>query len=157
MYNKIDLYNLNKDETFLISQKALIVRENNLLLLLGTESNEWELPGGLLEMHEPLDESLKREVMEEADLNVEITKLFCIWDHYINGFKFKDDRVGNVRVIEIAYLCTSSDDSKIDLSHEHKAYLWVNKLKVGDMKLNVSANYAVNKFFGEKIHIQNEK
>ncbi|MFS0783156.1 NUDIX domain-containing protein [Bacillus sp. 1P06AnD] len=39
-----------------------IITENNQVLLLKNDRDEWELPGGRLEGHEKPEECLKREI-----------------------------------------------------------------------------------------------
>jgi mutator protein MutT len=44
----------------------------------------WEFPGGKLEDHETLQECLKREIMEELGIEIEVGEYLCAAKHVIN-------------------------------------------------------------------------
>jgi mutator protein MutT len=65
---------------------AIIFRENSVLLVQrGREPSlgQWTLPGGLVELGESLEEAVRREVMEEVGLNVEVKNLVVALDRVI--------------------------------------------------------------------------
>src|SRR3990170_1841169 len=102
----MDFYRLEKDFIFLISQKALILKRERLLILRNTADRlgrniQWELPGGLLEMEEPLHQGLLREVAEETHLTVSLGPLFHTWDYSEYPFKLNDGRVVHARILEL--------------------------------------------------------
>jgi len=142
----MEYYNLDSSSTFLVSQKALISYKNKILILGKRNGNlvTWELPGGLLEMNENLMEGLSREVNEETGLKISENHLFTIWDHYIEGFRFKDGRILNCRVIEIAYKCNTLTN-QVTLSSEHDNYNWVDLCELSQYTFHENSRFAIDR------------
>ncbi|WP_019376613.1 NUDIX hydrolase [Virgibacillus halodenitrificans] len=64
---------------------VLILNENNELLLQHRTDGGWELPGGLMELGESLEDTARREVKEETNLEIEKLKLLGVFsgeDYY---------------------------------------------------------------------------
>lgn len=133
---------MNDQTIFSISVKALILKDNKILILERPQSAEsrggtWEFPGGGLNFGETLEEALKREIAEETGLQSEILKPIYTWSI------IKDE---SKQVIGIHFLCKVIGDTRVTLSEEHCDYAWVevdNLLKydmspciVEDLKMN---------------------
>jgi 8-oxo-dGTP diphosphatase len=144
MASTSNYYSLDKSEAFLVSQKACIFHHGKLLILgrKDGDSYEWELPGGLLEMHETMIDGLAREIKEETGLMAVIKKLLCTWDHRIPSFSLKDGRVLDCRVIELAYLC-SITNAEIVLSNEHDIFEWIDIRDLAKYSWHDNSRYAV--------------
>ena len=56
-----------------VSVAALVTNEKNEILLVNSPWRGWEYPGGLIEPGETFAEALRREIREEAGVEVEIT------------------------------------------------------------------------------------
>lgn len=63
---------------FPISIKG-VVFINNKIVLLKNERDEWELPGGKIEINETPEECLIREINEELNLKCSVSKLIDVW------------------------------------------------------------------------------
>lgn len=57
----------------LVSVAALVTNDRGEILLVNSPWRGWEYPGGLIEPGETFQEALKREVREEAGVEIEIT------------------------------------------------------------------------------------
>ena len=59
--------------THLVSVAALVTNDAGEILLVKSPWRGWEYPGGLIEPGETFQDALKREVREEAGVEIEIT------------------------------------------------------------------------------------
>ena len=59
--------------THFVSVAALVTNDKGQVLLVNSPWRGWEYPGGLIEPGETFQEALKREVREEAGVEIEIT------------------------------------------------------------------------------------
>ena len=64
--------------THLVSVAALVTNNRGEILLVNSPWRGWEYPGGLIEPGETFEEALKREVREEAGIEIEITSFIGI-------------------------------------------------------------------------------
>lgn len=100
-----------------ISVTALVTNENGEVLLLRTHwrSDTWEMPGGNVELGEPLDKAICREFLEETGIVIKpigITGVYmnttkqvltiCFRAQYISGeIKVQEDEILEARYIKI--------------------------------------------------------
>lgn len=61
------------EATHLVSCAAIVTNDLGEILLVKSPWRGWEYPGGLMEPGETFEEALKREVREEAGVEIEIT------------------------------------------------------------------------------------
>ncbi len=147
-------YKLDKSKTFLISQKALVVEANKLLVLeavpdIQTGQSKWELPGGLLELDESLSEGLLREVREETGLSVVIGRTMSVWDYWTPGFEVQDGRILDVKVIGIAFQCQRIGGD-IQLSDEHSQFAWMTRDELVNLDFASNSAFAVQMYLSGK-------
>lgn len=97
--------------------KVIIKWKNKCLMLQRSDNEQWELPGGHLNVSESFRKGAKREVYEETGIKISKLKLvlqqkdFCLY-------------TAKPRVI------------KVKLSHEHLDYKWIRAKDLS--KLDVS-------------------
>jgi 8-oxo-dGTP diphosphatase len=112
------------DELFYVGQKAMIEDGGNVLLLndplLGND-----LPGGKVQEGETnFAEALKREVIEETGLEVEVG------DPFSNGYfqypVIKGHRNSGKKIYLIVFRCKLLSGT-LTLSSEHDGYRWISK------------------------------
>lgn len=68
--------------TYPVSVKGVVIRDNRVLLLRN-ERNEWELPGGKIEIGETPEGCLAREVEEETGWPVRVVEILDSWIYHI--------------------------------------------------------------------------
>ncbi|WP_309118316.1 NUDIX hydrolase [Paenibacillus sp.] len=68
----------------IVSAAAIVLNENNEVLLIKGPRRGWEMPGGQVELGESLAQAAIRETKEEAGIDIEIVK-FCGIFHNVEG------------------------------------------------------------------------
>ncbi len=62
----------------IIAVGGIAVNEKNEILMVNHLRQGWVFPGGMVEVGENLTDGLKREIMEETGVDVEVGEVFCI-------------------------------------------------------------------------------
>jgi 8-oxo-dGTP pyrophosphatase MutT (NUDIX family) len=99
---------------FPVSVKGVVIRDGNVILLRN-ERDEWELPGGKLELSESPAQCLAREMEEELQLEIVPETLLDSWVYTI---------AAGVSVLVLSYGCKESSRHETVLSDEHKELRW---------------------------------
>jgi 8-oxo-dGTP pyrophosphatase MutT (NUDIX family) len=115
-------------EKFPISTKAIII-DDNKILCLKNERNEWDFPGGKLDFNEDIEVCLRREIKEETNLSV----------NNLNIIKPLNLKFNAVPVLVLIYSAKISCDSSIVLSYEHSEYNFFSKSEI--INLNIPQAY----------------
>lgn len=101
----------NQAYRFPVSVKG-VVWQAQRVVLLKNEREEWELPGGKLELGETPEDCVAREIAEEVGLRVTIGPLLDSWVYHI---------AAGVDVLILTYGCYPEPFSQVTHSPEHKA------------------------------------
>ena len=115
-------------DKFPISIKAIII-DDNRVLCLKNERNEWDFAGGKINFNEDVEECLKREVKEETNLKI----------NNLNILKPLNLNFNDVSVFVLLYKAEISCHSPILISHEHSEYNFFLKSEI--MNLNIPQAY----------------
>lgn len=78
-------WKITKPQT--IGVRAILTKENKILLVKHTYSNQWFLPGGGLKKGETLEQAIKRELDEELGLKLKNLHLFGAYHNFFEGKK----------------------------------------------------------------------
>jgi 8-oxo-dGTP pyrophosphatase MutT (NUDIX family) len=105
-----------------VSVKGIVIRDG-CVLLLGNERGEWDLPGGRPDPAEDHRAALRREVREEAGLEVEVGA--ALEEHL---FEVLPGRF--VRILPFACHLVGAGD--VVLSHEHQEMRWQPLAELSD-------------------------
>ena len=113
--------------SYQVSVKGVVVR-HGLVLLLHNERDEWELPGGRLELGETPPQCVSREISEETGWRVQTGPILDSWMYYI------DQVERNVFIVTYGcYLHDGQNDVDPVLSHEHKQVGLFTEDQVADL------------------------
>lgn len=115
----------NEANRFPVAVKGILIRDGNVILLRN-ERDEWELPGGKLELSESPEQCLAREVAEELQLDVVPQSILDSWVYTI---------VPGVDVLVIAYGCVEFSQDKAVLSDEHKELRWFPLAEIDALRM----------------------
>ena len=115
-------------DKFPISIKAIVI-DDNKVLCLKNERNEWDFPGGKIKFNEDAEECLKREVKEETNLDIKNLRILKPFN-----LKFND-----VPVFIVLYSAEISCDSSISINYESSEYNFFSKSEIKN--LNIPQDY----------------
>lgn len=64
--------------THIIAGAGIVINEYQEILMVKTYDAGWVFPGGQVEVGENVIDAVKREIMEETGIDVEVREVFCI-------------------------------------------------------------------------------
>ncbi len=64
--------------THIIAGAGIVINDKEEVLMVKTHNQGWVFPGGQVEVGENVIDAVKREIMEEAGVDVEVGEVFCI-------------------------------------------------------------------------------
>jgi 8-oxo-dGTP pyrophosphatase MutT (NUDIX family) len=115
----------NSAYRFPVSVKGIVIRDGKVILVRN-ERDEWELPGGKLELSESPKECLAREIVEELQLAVDPESMIDAWTYTITA---------GVHVLVLTYGCVESSRGDPVLSDEHTELRWFPLAEVDDLRM----------------------
>lgn len=109
---------------FFLAAKAFIVQNGKVLILKeaayeeGSQTGQWDLPGGRLNPEEPFLDALKREVKEETGLLLQTATPFFVNDAWptVKGESW--------HIVRIFVHCTV-ENTAVKLGSDHSEFQWI--------------------------------
>jgi 8-oxo-dGTP diphosphatase len=133
-----------KKDHIVTSVVAVILNDRNEVLLTRRNiqpfQGEWVMPGGKIDLGEPIVAALEREVMEEVGLQVEVEDLIDVFEHITPGEE-------NYHFIILYYLC---HPLYCDISHNSQEVdeaRWVSQGDLVNYKMPVGTKFILRKIF----------
>lgn len=121
---------VTQDKPYRLSAKALILDKCGRILLLRRSAwsrgnpLRWDLPGGKVEGAESFEEALRREVLEETNVNVELVRL-------VGAVESESPAARVVCVVMEARPLST----QVQLSSEHEEARWVPAQDLGGLEI----------------------
>jgi len=143
---------------------ALILNdENKVLLLFHKKLNVWLYPGGHIENNETPDMAVKREVLEETGLEVEIIEnidnsltdkeadVTALYNPYVVLCEYINGKLPHYH-IDLIYRCKIIQNKKLEYNKEEsKGIGFFGKDEIQNIPLFPNFKILLNKFFTEQI------
>jgi ADP-ribose pyrophosphatase YjhB (NUDIX family) len=112
---------------------GFIFHEDKMLLIHHKKLNLWLPVGGHIEPNEVPDDALKREIMEETNLEVDIPQVIhlpLVHDAKRNcatPFHVNVHSVGDHEHCGFDYICITSNPKALKLNNETQAFRWLTR------------------------------
>ena len=115
--------------------RALIVKRGH-----EPRRGEWSIPGGLVEIGEPLTDAVRRELREETGLDVEVGPMIETFD------RIHRDAAGRVRYhfVIIDFICRAPDGEPV-AGTDAAAVAWVGERELDAYAVNAHAAAVIRK------------
>ena len=106
--------------THLVSVAGLVTNDRGEILLVNSPWRGWEYPGGLIEPGETFEEALRREIREEAGVEIEILRFVGICKNVEKN------------IVNIDFVCRYVS-GELTTSEESTEVIWATPEKAMDM------------------------
>ncbi|WP_432170858.1 NUDIX hydrolase [Streptomyces sp. 1222.5] len=125
-----------------VSVAGVVVREDGRLLAIRRADNgKWELPGGVLELNEPPEAGVAREVLEETGIHVEVDELTGVYKNTTRG------------IVALVFRCKPSGGTE-RTSSESTAVDWLTPEDVSERMSEVFAIRLLDALDGNGPHVR---
>jgi 8-oxo-dGTP diphosphatase len=133
-----------KKDHIVTSVVAAIVDDEGRVLLTRRSVppflDQWVMPGGKVDLGEPIHEALKREVHEEVGLEVEIEGLIDVFEHLTPGEE-------NCHFVILYYRCRPLYCDVVPNEKEVSEVAWVPCVELPRYAMPAGARYILGKLF----------
>lgn len=110
---------------FPVSVKGVVLRAGRVVLLRN-ERDEWELPGGKLEVGETPEACVAREIAEELGLAVDAAQILDCWLY---------EPLPGAFVVIVTYGCAEREVQAATLSDEHGELGWFGLDELDELRM----------------------
>lgn len=124
--------------TFPVSIKGVVIHADRVLLLKN-DREEWELPGGRLEIGETPEQCVAREIEEETGWRVRVGPVLDTWLYHVESV--------NRHVFIATYGCAVDDPGELVVSDEHTTANLFREKEIQTLNLPPGYHRAIRKWF----------
>jgi 8-oxo-dGTP pyrophosphatase MutT (NUDIX family) len=132
----------NDARRFPVSVKGVVIR-GGMAVLLRNDRDEWELPGGKLELGESPEQCVAREIAEELRLAIEPVSILDSWVYTI---------VPGVPVLILTYGCVETSRDEAVLSDEHRELRWFPLAENDTLRMPDGYKVSIRSWAGTSAH-----
>jgi ADP-ribose pyrophosphatase YjhB (NUDIX family) len=130
--------------SLVVGSSAIVAgSDGRLLLQRRSDSGNWALPGGAMDIGETFAQSVVREVKEETGVDVEITHIVGIYSDPGHVFAYDD---GEVRQEFNICLACSIKGGSIKVSDESTAVQFFSVAEIDDLQMHESIRIRIRDF-----------
>jgi 8-oxo-dGTP pyrophosphatase MutT (NUDIX family) len=122
-------------EMFPVSVKSILI-DDQRVLLIKNERDEWDLPGGKIEKNYNVIETLIKEVKEELNITIDNYNIL-----QVQKYLFRKQEI-----IVVTYFSEITNEDPIILSFENIDYQFFSYDKLNELKLTPWAKGSLDKF-----------
>lgn len=125
-----------------VSVAGAVLREDGRLLAIRRADNgAWELPGGVLELTESPEAGVRREVLEETGIEVQVDELTGVYKNTTRG------------IVALVFRCTPAGGIE-RTSEESTAVAWLTPEEVSEQMSEVFAVRLLDALDGDGPHVR---
>ena len=136
-----------KKDHVVTSVVAVIVNDDGEILLTKRQvppfQGEWVMPGGKIDLGEPITKALKREVLEEVGLQVEVQELVDVFEHVTPG-------ENNYHFVILYYRCRPLSCVISHNRAEVAEARWVPQDQLANYQMPDGTRYILGKIFPQR-------
>ena len=126
---------------------GVVIRDGRALLIKRGSAplkDQWSIPGGTLELGESIQEGVRRELLEETGIEVQVGELIEVFDRI---FRDADGKIQYHFVI-VDYLCEAIS-GEARAASDVTDVAWVNEADLWNYKLTEAATRVIRKAFAK--------
>lgn len=117
-------------ERFMISQAAVLIRDDKCLIMQYADNKEWGLPGGRIDKGETGKATLQRELKEE--IGISKFEYMGVADYDFYYYKKGADIIAKCNLINLI----KNDTEKLIFSKEHSDFRWITEGEINEYKFS---------------------
>lgn len=111
--------------THIVAGAGVVLNEEGKVLLVKVHNAGWVFPGGQVENGENIIDAVKREIMEESGITVEVEQLFCISSNTCEYPGYNGIKTVPTKVM-MDFVCRSTGGT-LGISEENSESGWYTK------------------------------
>ncbi len=117
-----------QNQNFEVIARALVIKENKILLCKGKADDYYYLPGGHVEFGELIEDALKREIMEELGVEVKNIKPLFMLENIFEQKEVKRHEFSHVFEVELK-------THDFNITEDHIEFSWHNLSELENIDL----------------------